>query len=80
MPKSINSPRHELVKAALIAQRKASGMSQTKVAEALKRPQSYVAKVEGGERRLDVIELVELADTIGLDLHALVDDLRRAPR
>jgi transcriptional regulator with XRE-family HTH domain len=80
MPKSLNSPRHELVKSALIEQRKAAGMTQSEVAEKLGRPQSYIAKVEGGERRLDVIELVELADTIGLDLHALVEEMRRTPR
>lgn len=78
MPKSLNSPRHELVKATLVAQRKAAGLTQTDVAERVGRPQSYVAKVEGGERRLDIVELVELADVIQLDLHALVDALRKA--
>lgn len=79
MPKSLNSPRHELVKSALVEQRKAVGMTQTEVAEKLGRPQSYIAKVEGGERRVDVIELLELADVIRLDLHALIDALRKAP-
>ncbi|MDP3316960.1 MAG: helix-turn-helix transcriptional regulator [Devosia sp.] len=56
----------------------AAGMTQTEVAEKPGRPQSYIAKVEGEERRLDVIELVELGDTIELDLDAtLSDELRR---
>jgi transcriptional regulator with XRE-family HTH domain len=74
MPKSLNSPRHELVKAALIQQRKAVGMSQADVAAKLGRPQSYIAKVEGGERRIDVVELIDLAQVIGLDLVRLVRD------
>jgi transcriptional regulator with XRE-family HTH domain len=77
MPKSLNSPRHELVKAALIEQRRAVGMSQTEVATKLGRPQSYIAKIEGGERRIDFVELIDLAQVIGLDLEALV---RRASK
>jgi len=74
MPKSLNSPRHELVKSALIEQRKAAGMSQTEVAVRLGRPQSYIAKIEGGERRVDIVELIDLAQVIGLDLVALIRD------
>lgn len=72
MPKSLNSPRHELVKSALIEQRKAAGLTQSEVAQKLGRPQSYVAKVEGGERRVDIVELIDLAQVIGLDLEALL--------
>ena len=31
----------------------------------MNRPQSFVAKVEVGERRLDVVEFVEYADALG---------------
>jgi transcriptional regulator with XRE-family HTH domain len=79
MPKSLNSPRHELVKSALIEQRKAAGMTQSEVAEKLGRPQSYIAKVEGGERRIDIVELIDLAQVIGLDLGALLRDASKVP-
>jgi len=52
-------------------------MSQTEVATKLGRPQSYIAKIEGGERRIDFVELIDLAQVIGLDLEALV---RRASK
>jgi len=45
--------------------RKASGMSQEAVAAALGVRQKYISKIETGERRLDPIELLELADLYG---------------
>ena len=36
-------------------------MTQQQVADALGKPQSFVAKVEGYERRLDVIEFWRIA-------------------
>ena len=44
----------------MIAARKAAGLTQHALARRLGRPQSFVAKYEGGERRLDVVEFVLL--------------------
>ena len=38
-----------------------AGLTQVEGANRLKRPQSFVSKVESGERRVDVVELSELA-------------------
>jgi transcriptional regulator with XRE-family HTH domain len=46
-------------------QRRAAGLTQAEVAKKLRRYQSFVANVESGQRRIDVIELVELARAIG---------------
>jgi len=48
-------------------QRKAAGLTQAQVAKKLRRYQSFVANIESGQRRLDVVELVELARAIGFD-------------
>ncbi|HLX06846.1 MAG TPA: helix-turn-helix transcriptional regulator [Thermoanaerobaculia bacterium] len=45
--------------------RKAAGMTQEKVAEELGRPQSFVSKVETGERRIDPTELQTFAKLYG---------------
>jgi hypothetical protein len=37
------------------------------VAKRLRRYQSFVATVESGQRRIDVVELLDLADAIGFD-------------
>jgi hypothetical protein len=50
------------------------------VAARLIRPQSYVSKYESGERRLDVIEFVEVAGALGTDPAAIVRTLRRSIR
>jgi hypothetical protein len=47
--------------------RKAARVTQASLAETLGRPQSFVAKYESGERRLDVAEFVGIARAIGAD-------------
>lgn len=44
-----------------------AGLTQTDVAARLGRPQSFVAKYEGGERRVDVIEFLAIARALGVD-------------
>lgn len=42
-----------------------AGLTQARVAELLGRPQSFVSKVEAGERRVDFVELQVLAQAYG---------------
>ncbi|WOF75720.1 helix-turn-helix transcriptional regulator [Parvibaculaceae bacterium PLY_AMNH_Bact1] len=51
----------------LIEARKNAGLTQQEVADALGKPQSYVAKIEGCERRLDIAEFVEYVRYLGSD-------------
>ncbi len=53
--------------------RKYRSLTQQELADRLRRPQSYVAKVETGERRLDVVEFIEWADGVGIPPAALLD-------
>lgn len=63
---SVYSDEYQRVIAALKQARKAQGITQMQLAEALGRPQSFIAKIESGERRLDVVEFVHLARLVGL--------------
>jgi transcriptional regulator with XRE-family HTH domain len=51
----------------MIGARKAAGLTQQALALRLKKPQSFVAKYEGGERRLDVVEFVAISRILGAD-------------
>jgi transcriptional regulator with XRE-family HTH domain len=50
----------------LIAAREKARLTQQTVAKRLGRHQSFVAKYEGGERRLEVIEFVQICEAIGV--------------
>jgi transcriptional regulator with XRE-family HTH domain len=67
MAKSLRSRDHVHLTEILITARKWAGLAQRHVAEALQRPQSFVAKYEGGERRLDVVEFIAAARALGAD-------------
>lgn len=42
--------------------REEAGLTQEAVAEVFGRPQSFLSKIESGERRIDPVELCHLAD------------------
>jgi transcriptional regulator with XRE-family HTH domain len=51
----------------MIEARKKAGLTQSQLARKLRKSQSFVAKYEGGERRIDVVELLGIATAIGTD-------------
>jgi transcriptional regulator with XRE-family HTH domain len=67
LTKSLHSPDHRVFCALLVAARHKANLSQHVVAKRLGRPQSFVAKIEGGERRLDVIEFIKFARAVEAD-------------
>lgn len=73
MTKSLRSDGHVALITALIAARKAQGMSQMVLAQKLKCHQSFIARIESGQRRIDVPELVILARALNVDTGELLD-------
>jgi len=67
MPKSIHTEQYKVLREALISARKSAGLSQQDLANRLKKPQSYVAKFEIGERRLDVVEFLQVMQALNID-------------
>lgn len=59
--KSIYLEKYKILLEKLRKARKEAGLTQLQVAWKLKKPQSYISKIEIGERRIDIVELVELA-------------------
>lgn len=67
MAKSIYDDEYRTLIGLLRSKRLAVGLTQQQVADRMGRPQSFVAKVEGCERRLDVVEFLHLCRAIGVD-------------
>lgn len=67
MSKSLGSPRHKALIALLVEKREAAGLTQAQLAEKLGEYQSFVARLESGQRRVDVVEFLELAEILDFD-------------
>ena len=67
MAKAKFSSAYDHLRLLLLKAREAAGLRQQDVAQRLKRPQSYVSKIELGERRLDVVEYVQFARAVEAD-------------
>lgn len=75
MTTTIGTKRHKALIALLIEERVAAGMTQDDLADALGEYQSFVARLESGQRRIDVIEFLDIAKVVGFDPKALIAKL-----
>ena len=75
MVKTLGTERHKALVALLIAKREAAGLTQSELAAKLGEYQSFVARLESGQRRVDVVEFLDLADAIGFDAFAALREL-----
>lgn len=69
MSKSIYSKEYKNIIERLKTARLDAGLKQAEVAAKLKKPQSYISKIERGERRVDVAELKELVKILKKDIN-----------
>jgi len=68
MGESIHSKEYREFIQKLIAARLQAGLTQVQVGQKLKKPQSYISKIERSERRIDIIELKRLLRVYKIDL------------
>lgn len=80
MGKTIHTKRHDRFCRLLVEARSNAGLTQAAVAAKLRRPQSFVSKCETGERRLDIVELIDFANAINFDLIQFIRTLRHEIR
>ncbi len=73
MDKSIFTAEQKCLQEALPQLRIGAGLRQNEVAERLNKPQSFVSKYESGERRLDLIELRQVCEAVGIRLAEFVN-------
>ncbi|MEW6639024.1 MAG: helix-turn-helix transcriptional regulator [Pseudomonadota bacterium] len=78
MPKTVTSPLQKKLAAMLVEQRKRAGLRQVDLAEKLGVYQSWVTHMESGQRRIDVVELIELGRVLDFDPAQIVRKLARS--
>ena len=62
--KTIYQQRYQILIDCLIAARKQANLTQAEIAQKLGKPQSYIAKIEGKDRKLDILEYVEICEVL----------------
>ena len=67
MAKSLFTRKHTQLRKLLKKARKDAKLTQTDLAHRLKRRQAYISRIERGERRIDVVEFLDLTHAIGID-------------
>jgi transcriptional regulator with XRE-family HTH domain len=67
MPASLFTAAHRELVTAVKELRKKAGLSQRQLADALGREQNFVARIETGQRRVDLIEFVQICRACGAE-------------
>lgn len=73
--KTLGSHQHDALISILIEMREGAGITQTELAAQLGEYQSFVARLESGQRRVDVIEFLRLAEILNFDPAAVIGRL-----
>ena len=72
LAKGFHDDRYRELIGRLVDARKAEGLSQRQLAERIGQHQQFVSRYETGERRLDVVEFVDVAASLGLHPDRLI--------
>ena len=77
MSKAIHSAQAKRLRQLLAQHRRDAGLSQAQLAAKIGRPQTFVSKVEIGERRIDLIELLQVLGALRVDPAEFITSLTR---
>ena len=77
MTASVFTQKYSDFRDLLIKYRRDAGITQQALADRLSKPQSFVSKFENGERRLDLIEFIEVSEALKFDVHEFIERLIR---
>ncbi len=80
MKKSIYSSEYEFVLKKLVEMRKEAGLTNRQMAAKLQRENSFIWRIEHGERRLDVVEFFWVCEALGQDAAEVYRELTEAFR
>ena len=77
LTKAIASERHKALINFLVAKREAIRMKQSDLAARLGKSQSFVARLESGQRRITVVEFMTLAKILRFDPYKIISTLEK---
>jgi transcriptional regulator with XRE-family HTH domain len=80
MRKSLYSPEQDALRSLLRQLRLVAGLRQRELSRRLGKPQSFVSRYESGQRRLDLLELRQICQALGISLTTFVQRLERLLR
>ena len=75
--KTLRSRRHRALCTIIVEARRAAKLSQHELAAQLKYSQTQIARIEIGERRIDVVEFLDIARALRLDPHKVIAELTK---
>ncbi len=75
MKKHLRTQRHRALCETIAKAREKAGLTQRELAAKLGRSNSFVWKIEAGERRVDVLEFLDIADALGVSPTQLMKHL-----
>lgn len=78
MEKSIYTREYELLLRLLREAREKAGVTQIELAARLEQTQSFVSKIERGDRRIDVVQLRTILSALGIRLMEFMERFERA--
>lgn len=76
MVRSVHTTAYKRLRSLLTTTRLSAGLTQAALSAKLRKTQSFVSKYESGERRLDMIEFLEVCKALGADPIVIVESMR----
>ncbi len=73
--KHLRSAKHRALIAVIVKARRAAGLTQRQLADKLKRSNSFVWKIEAGERQINTLEFIEIARILGFRASTLLTEI-----